>query len=112
MFKKITIGKTRAARKVACVFTEDLDRKDHTGIPVGIRPDFVRGISNPGFQAETGETAFVDDLLLLGLGSEDSVDADTARKAGAMAKREDGWDPKATATRRRQRRHQSRAQDC
>jgi leucyl aminopeptidase len=83
MFKKITIGKTRAARKVACVFTEDLDRKDHTGIPVGIRPDFIRGISNPGFQAETGETAFVDDLLLLGLGSEDSIDADTARKAGA-----------------------------
>ena len=83
MFKKISIGKTRAARRVVFVFTEDLDRKDHTGVPVELRTAFIRGISNPGFHAETGETAFVDDLLLLGLGSEDSVDADAARTAGA-----------------------------
>ena len=83
MFKKISIGKTRAARRVVFVFTEDLDRKDHTGVPVELRAAFIRGISNPGFHAETGETAFVDDLLLLGLGSQESVDADAARAAEA-----------------------------
>ncbi len=83
MFKKISVAKARSGRKSVGVFAEDLERRNHRGIPQEIRNDFVRGISNPGFKAEVGETAFEGDLLLLGLGSRDHLDTAAARKAGA-----------------------------
>ena len=88
MFKKISVAKARSGRKSVGVFTEDLERRNHRGIPQEIRNDFVRGISNPGFKAEVGETAFEGDLLLLGLGSRDDLDTAAARKPqSAMARK-------------------------
>lgn len=87
MFKKISVGKVRSARRTMAVFTEDLERRDHSGVPAGIRDQFVRAISAPGFKAEVGETRFHEDVLLFGLGSETDVEAAAARKAGASVLR-------------------------
>ena len=87
MFKQITVGSARSARPLVGVYTEDLERRDHVAIPEAHRDAFVRGISTPGFKAEVGETAFGDDLVLVGLGSVESVDANATRRAGASVVR-------------------------
>jgi leucyl aminopeptidase len=83
MFKQITVGSARSARPLIGVYTEDLDRRSHGAIPADQRAAFVRGISTPGFKAEVGELAFGDDLVLVGLGSVEKVDANSTRRAGA-----------------------------
>ncbi len=87
MFKQINVGKARSARKMMPVFIEDLERRDHSGIPDELRDGFVRAISAPGFKAEVGEIRFHEDVMLIGLGSEERVDETAARKAGASALR-------------------------
>ncbi len=83
MFKQITVGSARSARPLVGVYTEDLKRRDHAAIPNEHRDAFVRGISTPGFKADIGEVVFGDDLVLVGLGSVENVDADATRRAGA-----------------------------
>ena len=81
MFKKITVGKSKSACRAIAAFTEDLERRDHAGVPKEHRATFGRGVTAPGFKAEVGEIRFHDDLVLVGLGSEEAVGTAQARRA-------------------------------
>ena len=83
MFKKITVGKSKSACRAIVAFTEDLERRDHAGVPKEHRATFGRGVTAPGFKAEVGEIRFHDDLVLVGLGSEEAVGTAQARRGGA-----------------------------
>ena len=87
MFKKISIGKSASARRTMAVFTEDLERRDHAGVPKEIRKALVEAMAVPGFKADVGEIRFHGDVLFFGLGSEEKVDTTAARKAGASVLR-------------------------
>ena len=87
MFKKISIGKTASARQTMAVYTEDLERRDHAGVPKEIRKALMEATAVPGFKAAVGEIRFHGDMLFFGLGSEETVDAVAVRKAGASVLR-------------------------
>ena len=83
MYRKITAGTAKTARRIAIAFEEDLGRKRHDAVATGDRDAFRRGLKTPGFKGEPGDIAITDTLILLGVGSRDRIGTEPARRAGA-----------------------------
>ncbi|MCH2161476.1 MAG: leucyl aminopeptidase family protein [Phycisphaerales bacterium] len=84
MFRTITVGKSRNAIPVIGAYSEDIGRRKNPGVPARLFDAFKEGLARPGFKAEVGDVAFVENrLILIGLGTSDDFSTAQARRVGA-----------------------------